>query len=287
MKLLHQQNLCVVSKNYLKNYREKILSKIHSTAIIDPSCEIDPTVEIGAYSVIGKNVTIDKDTFIGPHVVISSNCDIGKNNKIYQFSSLSEIPQDKKYKGEKCKLVIGSGNTIREYCTINRGTKAGGQSITKVGDNNWIMAYVHIAHDCIIGNNNVMSNATSLAGHVEMGNNIVLAGYVLVHQFCRIGDYSFAGMGAALNQDMPPYLLATGSFAKTHGLNREGLRRNDFDQKTINSLHKAYKLIFRSSNNPANTKELEDLSKQYKEISHLLNFIDQSERGVIQSSKQD
>ena len=170
------------------------MSKIHSTAIIDPSCEIDPSVEIGAYSVIGKNVTIDKNTFIGPHVVISSDCDIGKNNKIYQFSSLAEIPQDKKYKGEKCKLVIGSGNTIREYCTINRGTKAGGQSMTKVGDNNWIMAYVHIAHDCIIGHNNVMSNATSLAGHVEMGNNIVLAGYVLVHQFCRIGDYSFAGM---------------------------------------------------------------------------------------------
>ncbi len=263
------------------------MPKIHSTAIIDTTCEIDPSVEIGAYSVIGKNVSIDEGTFIGPHVVISSDCEIGKNNKIYQFSSLSEIPQDKKYKGEKCKLVIGSGNTIREYCTINRGTKAGGQSMTRVGDNNWIMAYVHIAHDCIIGNDNVMSNATSLAGHVEMGSNIVLAGYVLVHQFCRIGDYSFAGMGAALNQDMPPYLLATGSFAKTHGLNREGLRRNNFDQKTINSLHKAYKLIFRSSNNPTNTKELEVLSKEYKEVSHLLNFIEQSERGVIQSSKQE
>ena len=287
MKLRRLQNLCVDSKNYLKNYRINILSKIHSTAIIDSSCEIDSSVEIGAYSVIGKNVSIDEGTFIGPHVVIANDCEIGKKNKIYQFSSLAEIPQDKKYKGEKCKLVIGSGNTIREYCTINRGTKAGGQSITKVGDNNWIMAYVHIAHDCIIGNDNVMSNATSLAGHVEMGSNIVLAGYVLVHQFCRIGDYSFAGMGAALNQDMPPYLLSTGSFAKTHGLNREGLRRNNFDQKTINALHKAYKLIFRSSNNPTNTKELENLSKQYKEVSHLLNFIEQSERGVIQSSKQE
>ena len=263
------------------------LSKIHPTAIIHPSCEIEPSVEIGAYSIIGKNVTIDKNTVIGPHVVVSADCEIGKDNKIYQFSSIAEIPQDKKYSGEDCKLIIGSGNTIREYCTINRGTEAGGRSITQVGDNNWIMAYVHIAHDCVIGDNNIMSNATSLAGHVEMGNNIVLAGYVLVHQFCRIGDYSFAGMGAALNQDLPPYLLATGSFAKTHGLNREGLRRNGFDQKTINSLHKAYKLIFRSSNNPTNTNELENLSRDNREVFNLLNFIEKSERGVIQSSKQD
>lgn len=254
---------------------------------MDSSCEIDSSVEIGAYTVIGKNVNIDKNTIIGPHVVISSDCEIGKDNKIYQFSSISEIPQDKKFKGENSKLIIGSGNTIREYCTINRGTKAGGNSITSVGDNNWIMAYAHIAHDCLIGNNNVMSNATSLAGHVEIGNNIVLAGYVLVHQFCKIGDYSFAGMGAALNQDLPPYLLATGSFAKTHGLNREGLRRNNFEQITINALHKAYKLIFRSSNNPKNTNELEILSKEYKEVSYLLNFIEKSDRGVIQSSKQE
>ena len=276
-------------KSCQKKYKVSKLSKskIHSTAIIHQSCEIDPSVEIGAYSIIGKNVSIDENTVIGPHVVITSDCDIGKDNKIYQFSSISEIPQDKKYNGERCKLIIGSGNTIREYCTINRGTAAGGNSITRVGDNNWIMAYVHIAHDCIIGNNNIMSNATSLAGHVEIGNNIVLAGYVLVHQFCRIGDYAFAGMGAALNQDLPPYLLATGSFAKTHGLNREGLRRNNFDQKTINSLHKAYKLIFRSSNNPTNTMELENLSRENKEVSDLLNFIENSERGVIQSSKQD
>jgi len=263
------------------------LSNIHPTAIIDSKADLDSSVQVGAYSVIGKNVCIDKNTVIGPHVVVSSDCEIGQNNKIYQFSSISEIPQDKKFNGEECKLIIGSGNTIREYCTINRGTKAGGESVTKVGDNNWIMAYVHIAHDCIIGNSNVMSNATSLAGHVIMGSNIVLAGYVLVHQFCKIGDYSFAGMGAALNQDLPPYLLATGSFAKTHGLNREGLRRNNFDQKKINALHKAYKLIFRSSNNPTNIKELENLCKEYTEVSNLLNFVEQSDRGVIQSSKQD
>ena len=262
------------------------MSKIHSTAIIDPSSELDSSVTVGAYSVVGKNVKIDKNTIIGPHVVISSDCEIGQSNTIYQFASIAEIPQDKKYAGEDCKLIIGSGNTIREYCTINRGTKAGG-SATQVGNNNWIMAYVHIAHDCIIGNDNIMSNATSLAGHVTIGNNTVLAGYVLIHQFCRVGDYSFAGMGAALNQDLPPYLLATGSFAKTHGLNREGLRRNNFNQKTINSLHKAYKLIFRSSNNPTNTNELENLSKEYKEVSHLLNFIELSKRGVVQSSKEE
>ena len=262
------------------------MSKIHPTAIIDHSSELDSSVTVGAYSVIGKNVKIDKNTVIGPHVVISSDCEIGESNKIYQFASISEIPQDKKYGGEDCKLIIGSGNTIREYCTINRGTKAGG-SVTQVGNNNWIMAYVHIAHDCIIGNDNIMSNSTSLAGHVQIGNNAVLAGYVLIHQFCRVGDFSFAGMGAALNQDLPPYLLATGSFAKTHGLNREGLRRNNFNQKTINSLHKAYKLIFRSSNNPSNTNELENLSKEYNEVSNLLNFIEQSKRGVVQSSKEE
>ena len=263
------------------------MPNIHPTAIIDSTSDLDSSVEVGAYSVIGKNVCIDKNTVIGPHVVISSDCEIGQNNNIYQFASISEIPQDKKYKGEDCKLIIGSGNTIREYCTINRGTKAGGESITKVGDDNWIMAYVHIAHDCVIGNSNVMSNATSLAGHVIMGSNIVLAGYVLVHQFCKIGDYSFAGMGAALNQDLPPYLLATGSFAKTHGLNREGLRRNNFDQKKINALHKAYKLIFRSSNNPTNIKDLENLCTEHTEVLNLLNFVEQSDRGVIQSAKQE
>jgi len=277
----------VVLKNFQKKHRLNILSKIHPTAIIHPSSKIDSSVEIGAYSIIGENVSIDSNTIIGPHVVISGNCDIGKENKIYQFASIAEIPQDKKYEGEDCRLIIGSGNTIREYCTINRGTKAGGKSETRVGDNNWIMAYVHIAHDCIVGNNNVMSNSTSLAGHVIMGNNIVLAGYVLVHQFCRIGDFAFAGMGAALNQDLPPYLLATGSFAKTHGLNREGLRRNNFDQKKINALHKAYKLIFRSSNNPTNTNELDILCQEYEEVSKLLNFIEKSDRGVIQSSKQE
>jgi UDP-N-acetylglucosamine acyltransferase len=260
---------------------------IHKTAIVDAKAKISESVHIGPYCVIGPNVVIGDNAEIHSHVNITGNTKIGKDNKIYQFSSISEIPQDKKYNGEHCKLIIGSGNTIREYCTINRGTEAGGNSITQVGDNNWIMAYVHIAHDCVIGNNNIMSNATSLAGHVEIGNNIVLAGYVLVHQFCGIGDYAFAGMGAALNQDLPPYLLATGSFAKTHGLNREGLRRNDFDQKTINSLHKAYKLIFRSSNNPTNTNELENLSRDNREVFNLLNFIEKSERGVIQSSKQD
>ena len=150
------------SKNYHKNYRLNTLSKIHPTAIIHKSSSIDTSVEIGPYSVIGENVSIDKNTIIGPHVVITSNCEIGQDNKIYQFASISEIPQDKKYKGEDCKLIIGSGNTIREYCTINRGTKAGGNSVTMVGDNNWIMAYVHIAHDCIIGNNNVMVYCSSL-----------------------------------------------------------------------------------------------------------------------------
>ena len=259
------------------------MANIHSTAIIDSSAKIEPSVEIGAYTIVGKNVVIGSGSKIASHVVIQDNTEIGENNEIFQFSSIGEIPQDKKYQGEESKLIIGKNNTIREYCTINKGTKAGGKSTTKVGDGNWIMAYVHIAHDCVVGNNNIMSNATSLAGHVEVGNCTVLAGYVLVHQFCKVGDYAFAGMGAALNQDLPPYLLATGSFAKTHGLNKEGLKRNNFSPEVINALHKAYKLIFRTSNNPANTSELESLSKEFKEVNYLLRFIDESSRGVIQS----
>ena len=233
-------------------------------AYVHPGAKIAKNVVVEPFSTINNNVEIGEGTWVGSNVTIMEGARIGKNCFIYPGAVISANPQDLKFEGEDSLCEIGDNTTIRECVTINRGTKAGGESITKVGDDNWIMAYVHIAHDCVIGNSNVMSNATSLAGHVIMGSNIVLAGYVLVHQFCKIGDYSFAGMGAALNQDLPPYLLATGSFAKTHGLNREGLRRNNFDQKKINALHKAYKLIFRSSNNPTNIKELENKNIVYK-----------------------
>ena len=261
-------------------------SKIHSTAIIDKNAKIADDVEIGPYTIIGKNVIIGKKSKIFSHVIIDGNTKIGINNQIYPFTSIGLKPQHLKYSGEITELIIGDNNTFRENVTIHPGTNVGTKK-TIIGNGNFFMVGSHIAHDCIVGNNNVMSNSTSLAGHVIMGNNIVLAGYVLVHQFCRIGDFAFAGMGAALNQDLPPYLLATGSFAKTHGLNREGLRRNNFDQKKINALHKAYKLIFRSSNNPTNTNELDILCQEYKEVLKLLNFIEKSDRGVIQSSKQE
>ena len=258
------------------------MSKIHPTAIIDKSCEIDTSVEIGAYSVIGKNVSIQKNTIIGPHVVISSNCEIGENNKIYQFASLAEIPQDKKYQGEDCKLIIGAGNTIREYCTINRGTKAGGNSITQVGNNNWIMAYVHIAHDCIVGDDNVFANNSGIAGHVIVGNNVTIGGLTTVHQFCQIGDFSFAGMNTSITMDVPAFIKVASNPARVVGLNSVGMERGGIDSDTINTLKKAYKIIYRKGLNLKDAiKKIESMKCDHKEISVLVDSLKSSKRGIL------
>ncbi|MFK8028275.1 MAG: acyl-ACP--UDP-N-acetylglucosamine O-acyltransferase [Gammaproteobacteria bacterium] len=256
-------------------------SVIHSTAVIDDSARISDGVSIGPYSVIGANVEIGKNTTIGPHVVIQGPTKIGEGNQIFQFSSLGEIPQDKKYAGEDSQLVIGNNNTIREFCTINRGTNAD-QGATIIGNDNWIMAYVHIAHDCVIANGTIFSNGASLAGHVIVDDFAVLGGFTLVHQFCHIGAHSFCGMGSALNKDLPPYMMASGNLAKAFGLNKEGLRRREFSEDVIQALHQAYKALIVSKNSRAEQFEkIKDIAEQFSEVQEFVEFVENSQRGTV------
>lgn len=253
---------------------------IHSTAVVDASASVAADVEIGPYSVIGADVEIDSGTWIGPHVVINGPTRIGKNNKIYQFSSLGEIPQDKKFDGEPTRLEIGDGNTIREYVTINRGTVQD-RGATIVGNDNWIMAYVHIAHDCVIGNHTVMANATSLAGHVEVADYVITGGFSLIYQFCSLGAYSFTGFGAHVNKDVPPYVTVAGQMAKPHGINSEGLRRHEFSKEAVSAIKKAYKLLYRSNLSVAESLEqIKPLAEEYKELVSLYEFVSNSQRGI-------
>lgn len=255
---------------------------ISDSAQIHPDALIGENVSIGAFSIIGKDVAIGADTSIGPHVVINGPTKIGTNNKIFQFSSIGEDPQDKKYHGEReSYLEIGNGNTIREFCTINRGTKDGG-GVTRIGNDNWIMAYVHIAHDCIIGNHTIFSNGASLAGHVHVDDHVVLGGFTLVHQFCHIGAHAFCGMGSALNKDLPPYTMAAGNLAKAFGLNKEGLRRREFSEEVIQALHQAYKaLIISKSPRTEQFAKVQGLSEQFEEVKTFVDFIEASQRGTV------
>ena len=255
---------------------------IHPSAIIDPSAQVDEQVSIGAYSIIGANVKIGANTWIGPHVIINGPTAIGTGNRIFQFSSIGEIPQDKKYQGEQSELIIGNDNTIREYVTINRGTKED-LGFTKLGDRNWIMAYVHIAHDCVIANDTIFANGATLAGHVLVDNFAILGGFTLVHQFCRIGAHSFCAMGTALNKDLPPYVIASGNYATTHGLNKEGLRRRNFSEDCIKALHQSYKLLIRGKGSKSeNMEKVAKLAEDYPEVKEFLAFVNSSKRGITQ-----
>ena len=198
-----------------------IAAKIHATAIIHPTAELDSSVEVGPYSIIGPKARIAADTIIASHVTISGDTSIGIGNRIYQYASLGEAPQDKKYQGEPTRLVIGDHNTIREFCTINRGTIQD-RGVTEIANDNWIMAYVHIAHDCQVGNHTVMANNSSLAGHVQVHDYAVLGGFTLVHQFCKIGAHVITAVGSVVFKDIPPYVAAAGYDAKPHGINAEG-----------------------------------------------------------------
>ena len=255
---------------------------IDQTAIIHSSADINKNVSIGPYSVIGENVSIGSGTVIGSHVVITGPTTIGPNNKIFHFSSIGEDPQDKKFNKDKNSyLEIGANNTIREYVSINRGTSDGGGK-TIIGNNNWIMAYVHIAHDCIIGNNSTFANNTTLAGHVAIQDFVTLGGFTGVHQFCRIGSYSFSAISSVIVKDVPPYILVSGNTAKPSGLNREGLKRNGFDADTINLLKKAYRIIYRESMTLSEAlNELMELSVDSKSVNVMHSFISSSERGIV------
>ncbi len=254
---------------------------IHQTAIIDENARIADDVSIGPYSVIGADVEIDSGSWIGPHVVISGPTKIGKNNKIFQFASIGEDPQDLKFDGETTHLEIGDNNTIRENVTISRGTEDGG-AITRIGHHNLLMAYVHIAHDCNIGNHIILANSASCAGHVEVGDHAILGGFTLVHQFTKIGCRAFTSMGSIINQDVPPYVIVASSYGKACGINKVGLKRSGYSDEVIRAIVNAYKLLIRSKK-PREEAMLSaaELIDNYAEVKLMADFIRQSERGII------
>ena len=257
------------------------IAKIHPTAIIDSSAQLDSSVEVGAYTVIGADVKIGAGTRILNHVSISGPTTIGKNNQIFQFSSLGEAPQDKKYKGEPTLLEIGDNNTIREFCTFNRGTIQD-KGTTKIGNDNWIMAYVHIAHDCQIGNNTIFANNSSLAGHVDVYDYAILGGFTLIHQFCKIGSHVITAVGSVVFKDIPPYVTAAGYDAKPHGINSEGLKRRGFSADSILQIKRAYKTLYRNGLTLDEAKaELSSMQLQAPEIGLLTDFLNVSTRGIV------
>lgn len=251
---------------------------IHSTAIIDPAAKLAPDVEVGPYSIIGPHVEIDEGTWIGPHVVIRGPTKIGKNNQIYQFASIGEASQDKKFHGQQAFLEIGDSNIIREFVTINRGTAE--NTLTRVGNDNLLMAYVHIAHDCIVGNHTIFANNASLAGHVTVEDHAILSGFAGVFQFCRIGAYSFAATNSVIIKDVPPFMKVSGYHAKPYGLNAVGLQRHGFSDESLKSLRRAYKIIYRNGLTLADALvELQQMPNQ--EVARLVSFIKESTAGII------
>ena len=254
---------------------------IDQRAVIDPGAKIADNVTIGAFSIIGAGVEIGEGTWIGPHVVIQGPTRIGRENKFFQFSSIGEVPQDKKFHGEESLLVIGDRNVVREFCTINRGTADGGGT-TRIGDDNWIMAYVHIAHDCEIGNHTTFANNATLAGHVSIGDYVILGGFTLVHQFTAIGAHAFTGMGSAISKDVPPYVMVSGSPAAPYGLNSEGLKRRGFSEERRTAIKQAYKLLYRSGKTTDEAvTAMSTLAEEFTDVAVFARFIQASQRGIL------
>jgi len=220
------------------------MTKIHPTALVSPSAELDSSVSVGPFTVIGPKVQIGVGTTIGSHCVIEGKTTIGCDNQIFQFNSLGAVPQDKKYAGEPCELVIGDRNVIREFCTFNIGTVADG-GVTRLGHDNWIMAYVHLAHDCQVGNHTIFANSTQLAGHVHVGDWVILGGFTVVHQFCKLGAHSFTAMNSLLFADLPPFVMCQGQPAEARSMNFEGLKRRGFTPVQIQAVKSMYKLLYR------------------------------------------
>jgi len=256
------------------------LAKIHPTAIVDPHAELANDVVIGPYVVIGANVKIAAGTKIQSHAVVDGLTTMGRGNVVFPFATVGTIPQDLKYRGEPSELIIGDNNTIREFASLNPGTVGGGM-ITRVGSQNLLMMYCHIAHDCIVGNRNVIANGATLGGHVVIEDNVIVGGLVGIHQFVRIGSGAILGAGAMVSKDVPPFCNATGDRAKLHGLNVEGMKRRGFDKAKIDAIHKAYRVVFRSK---LKTNEaLEKIRKELpalQEIEQFISFIAASERGI-------
>jgi UDP-N-acetylglucosamine acyltransferase len=254
---------------------------IDSRAIVAPSAKIANDVIVGPWTIIGENVEIGAGTWIGPHVIIKENVKIGQNNKIYQFASIGEDPQHLNYKKEVTWLEIGDNNTIREFCTISRGTAQGG-GITRIGNQNFIMAYVHIAHDCQVGNQTIFVNNASLSGHVRVHDYVTIGGFVGVHQFCTIGAYSFVSFAAMISKDVLPYVMAVGNSPKVAGLNAVGLKRRGFTSKTIRGLRQAYSIIYRQNLTVKQALvELQGIVTEHPEVQLFIEGLQSSARGVI------
>jgi UDP-N-acetylglucosamine acyltransferase len=262
------------------------MAKIHPSAIVDSNAELDSSVEVGAYSIIGPNVRIGAGTVVGPHVVIEGHTTIGKDNKFFQFCSIGAAPQDKKWKGEPTRLEIGDGNTIREFVTFNLGT-AQDKGVTRLGDDNWISAYVHLAHDCQVGSHTIFSNNAQLAGHVEVGDWAILSGYCGVHQFCKIGAHAFIGMYTSLTQDVPPFVMVAGNPAAAKGVNIEGLKRRGFTREQIDGIRRAYKSIYRNGLTLEEAKaalaEAEGASPSdvAEQVRNMREFLGLATRGIV------
>src|SRR5215510_481350 len=254
---------------------------IHPTAIVHPRAALGANVSVGPYSIIGEQVEIGDGTEIGPHTIIEGPIRIGRENRIGSFTALGGPPQDKSYKGEPTRLEIGDRNTIREYCTFNRGTMKDSRC-TRVGDDNWIMGYVHLAHDCQIGSNTVLANSTQLAGHVHIGDWAILGGFAGVHQFVRIGAHTMIGGGTMLRQDVPPYITVAGNPPKAFGVNSEGLRRRAFTPEVIEAIQRAYRTLYRSGLSLAAAQAaLAEQAAQTAEVAALADFLNAATRGIV------
>lgn len=263
------------------------MSLIHSTALVNPKAELDSSVSVGPYTVIGPHVRIGAGTRVGAHCVIEGHTTIGRDNQIFQFNSLGAVPQDKKYADEPCQLVIGGRNTVREFCTFNIGTPQGG-GLTRVGDDNWIMAYVHLAHDCLVGNQTIFANNSQLAGHVEVGDWAILGGFTVVHQFVRIGPHAMTAMCSLLFADLPPYVMCQGQPAVARSMNYEGLRRRGFSAQRLSAVKAIHKLLYRSGHTLAQScAAIAELGQQYPEavadVAQMVAFLQATseQRGIV------
>lgn len=255
---------------------------IHPTAVIDPAARLGEGVSIGAFSLVGADVEIGDGTRIGSHCSITGPTRIGRDNRIVGHAAIGGEPQDKKYRGERVELEIGDRNLIREFVTVNRGT-GDGNGITRIGNDNWLLAYTHVAHDCIVGNHCVFSNNATLAGHVEVGDHVILSGFAGVHQFCRIGAHAFIGMGAFVNGDVPPFLMvAQDGYGRPRGINAEGLKRRGFDAERTAAIKRAYRTVYMSGAKLEDARaQLADMAKDSDDVRAFLDFIDRGERPLL------
>ena len=254
---------------------------VHATAQIAEGVKLGADVDIGAYSVIAADVEIGDGSVLGPHVVVNGPTRIGRGNHIHAFAAIGGDPQDKKFEGERSELVIGDRNRIREFVTINRGTGQGGGA-TRIGDDNWIMAYVHIAHDCQVGNHTVFSNNATLAGHVVIGNHVILSGFSGVHQFCRIGEHAFIGMGCLVNGDVPPFVIMANEYGRPRGINTEGLKRRGFSPERIAGIRRAYKVLYMSGLQLSEAREeLARIAAEAPDVATMIEFLERAQRPIV------